>query len=71
MPDVLRIACAAVAIVLMTACIYAMFRSRDTDQRLRFGSTALIALVVVAGMGTSRTIRAERVLEERMWADTR
>ncbi|MBW0088219.1 hypothetical protein I4I73_28980 [Pseudonocardia sp. KRD-184] len=48
-PDLLRIACAAVAIMLMAACIYAMFRSRDADQRLRFGSTALIALVVVAG----------------------
>lgn len=48
-PDLLRLACAAVALLLMAACIYAMFRSRDTDQRLRFGSTALIALVVVAG----------------------
>jgi hypothetical protein len=47
-PDLLRIMCAAVAIPLLIACIYAMTRTKLPDQRLRFGALTLISLVVVA-----------------------
>lgn len=47
--DVLRLLCAAEALLLVPLCIYSIATPIAGDQKVRFGALALIGVVVVAG----------------------
>jgi hypothetical protein len=48
MADVLRMVCAALALLLVPLCVYSIYRCSTPGQRLRFGGLALLGVVVVA-----------------------
>lgn len=48
--DIVRLFCAALAVLLVPACIYAVFTHRmSLDQRVRFAALALLGVVIAGG----------------------
>lgn len=47
--DLLRFYAAGVSLILVLTCIYCLYPSSGLDQRLRFGSLALLGVVITSG----------------------
>lgn len=47
--DMLRLYSAAVSLILVLTCIYCMYPASTLDQRVRFGSLALLGVVITSG----------------------
>lgn len=49
MADFLRLYCAGASLLLVAGCIYSLYAVPTLDQRLRFGSFALLGVVITSG----------------------
>lgn len=47
--DILRLYCAGVSLLLVVTCIYSLYAAPTLDQRIRFGSLALLGFVITSG----------------------
>lgn len=47
--DILRLYCAGASLTLVVLCIYSLYAAPTLDQRIRFGSLALLGFVITSG----------------------
>lgn len=47
--DILRLYSAGASLILVLTCIYCLYPSSGLDQRIRFGSLALLGVVITSG----------------------